>query len=154
YWADQIKETFTKIEDKEKAVVIFSAHSLPKKIIAAGDPYVEQSQHTADLIAAAAPLPPSPLFFPIALPPPSPFLFPSFPSFPLSLRASSPSSSFFPFPLPSFPSFLPSSSSFSPPLPPPFLFFPSLFFFPSLSSLLFPFLFTFIFFFSFFFHLF
>ena len=23
YWADQIKETFTKIEDKEKAVVIF-----------------------------------------------------------------------------------------------------------------------------------
>ncbi|PFV77820.1 ferrochelatase [Bacillus sp. AFS059628] len=54
YWADQIKETFTKIEDKEKAVVIFSAHSLPEKIIAAGDPYVEQLQHTADLIAAAA----------------------------------------------------------------------------------------------------
>ncbi|HHK5532946.1 TPA: ferrochelatase [Bacillus mobilis] len=54
YWAEQIKETFTKIEDKEKAVVIFSAHSLPEKIIAAGDPYVEQLQHTADLIAAAA----------------------------------------------------------------------------------------------------
>lgn len=54
YWADQIKETFTKIEDKEKAVVIFSAHSLPEKIIAAGDPYVEQLQHTADLIAEAA----------------------------------------------------------------------------------------------------
>ncbi|WP_025150349.1 ferrochelatase [Bacillus sp. H1a] len=52
YWADQIKETFTKIIDKEKAVVIFSAHSLPEKIIAAGDPYVEQLQHTADLIAA------------------------------------------------------------------------------------------------------
>ncbi|PGD54916.1 ferrochelatase [Bacillus wiedmannii] len=44
YWVDQIKETFTKIEDKEKAVVIFSA----------GDPYVEQLQHTADLIAEAA----------------------------------------------------------------------------------------------------
>ncbi|HDR6314929.1 TPA: ferrochelatase [Bacillus thuringiensis] len=54
YWVDQIKETFTKIEDKEKAVVIFSAHSLPEKIIAAGDPYVEQLQHTADLIAEAA----------------------------------------------------------------------------------------------------
>ncbi|MED0965213.1 ferrochelatase [Bacillus paramycoides] len=53
-WADQIKETFTKIIDKEKAVVIFSAHSLPEKIIAAGDPYVEQLQHTADLIAAEA----------------------------------------------------------------------------------------------------
>ena len=54
YWADQIKETFTEIDDKEKAVVIFSAHSLPEKIIAAGDPYVEQLKHTADLIAEAA----------------------------------------------------------------------------------------------------
>ena len=36
YWTDQIKETFTKIEDKEKTVVIFSAHSLPETIIAAG----------------------------------------------------------------------------------------------------------------------
>ncbi|MFU2030994.1 ferrochelatase [Bacillus wiedmannii] len=54
YWTEQLKETFTKIEDKEKAVVIFSAHSLPEKIIAAGDPYVEQLQHTADLIAEAA----------------------------------------------------------------------------------------------------
>ncbi|PEM89515.1 ferrochelatase [Bacillus wiedmannii] len=54
YWTEQLKETFTKIEDKEEAVVIFSAHSLPEKIIAAGDPYVEQLQHTADLIAEAA----------------------------------------------------------------------------------------------------
>lgn len=54
YWTEQLKETFIKIEDKEKAVVIFSAHSLPEKIIAAGDPYVEQLQHTADLIAEAA----------------------------------------------------------------------------------------------------
>ncbi|TXR65108.1 ferrochelatase [Bacillus sp. AY18-3] len=57
YWTEQLKETFTKIEDKEKAVVIFSAHSLPEKIIAAGDPYVEQLQHTADLIAEAADIP-------------------------------------------------------------------------------------------------
>ncbi|PEL84634.1 ferrochelatase [Bacillus wiedmannii] len=54
YWTEQLKETFTKIEDKEEAVVIFSAHSLPEKIIAAGDPYVEQLQHTAELIAEAA----------------------------------------------------------------------------------------------------
>lgn len=51
YWADQIKETFTEIDDKEKAVVIFSAHSLPEKLLQRGDPYVEQLKHTADLIA-------------------------------------------------------------------------------------------------------
>lgn len=54
YWANQIKEAVTNIADKEKAVVIFSAHSLPEKIIATGDPYVEQLQRTADLIAEAA----------------------------------------------------------------------------------------------------
>lgn len=54
YWTEKIKETFTRITDQEKMVVIFSAHSLPEKIIAAGDPYVEQLQHTADLIAKAA----------------------------------------------------------------------------------------------------
>lgn len=54
YWAEKIKETFTRITDQEKTIVIFSAHSLPEKIIAAGDPYVEQLQHTADLIAEAA----------------------------------------------------------------------------------------------------
>ncbi|MGG5736864.1 MULTISPECIES: ferrochelatase [Bacillus cereus group] len=54
YWANQIEETFTNIVDKEKAIVIFSAHSLPEKIIAEGDPYVEQLQRTADLIAAEA----------------------------------------------------------------------------------------------------
>ncbi|HDR7640056.1 ferrochelatase [Bacillus wiedmannii] len=57
YWAEQLKETFTKIEDKEKAVVIFSAHSLPEKIIGAGAPYVEQLQHKADLIAEATDIP-------------------------------------------------------------------------------------------------
>lgn len=33
YWADQIKDTFTEIDNKEKAVVIFSAHSLPEKLL-------------------------------------------------------------------------------------------------------------------------
>ncbi len=54
YWAEQIKETVKEIKDKEKACVIFSAHSLPEKIIAAGDPYPNQLQETADLIAAEA----------------------------------------------------------------------------------------------------
>ncbi|WP_100406560.1 ferrochelatase [Bacillus solitudinis] len=54
YWAKQVKQTIEKIEDKEKACVIFSAHSLPERIIAAGDPYPEQLQETADLIAKEA----------------------------------------------------------------------------------------------------
>ncbi|MCM3489392.1 ferrochelatase [Alkalihalophilus marmarensis] len=54
YWADQVKQTMEKIEDKEKACVIFSAHSLPERIIAMGDPYPDQLQETADLIAKKA----------------------------------------------------------------------------------------------------
>ncbi|MDE5414996.1 ferrochelatase [Alkalihalobacterium chitinilyticum] len=54
YWADQIKQTMANIEDKDSAVVIFSAHSLPEKILQYGDPYPEQLQETADLIASAA----------------------------------------------------------------------------------------------------
>jgi len=56
YWATKVKNTFAKISDKEreKAVLIVSAHSLPEKIIAAGDPYPQQLQETADLIAEAA----------------------------------------------------------------------------------------------------
>lgn len=54
YWAEQIKKTMAKVEDKEKACVIFSAHSLPEKILQFGDPYVDQLQETADLIAEAS----------------------------------------------------------------------------------------------------
>lgn len=54
YWADQVKQTMEKVEDKEKACVIFSAHSLPERIIAMGDPYPDQLQETADLIAKKA----------------------------------------------------------------------------------------------------
>lgn len=56
YWSDQLKETYAKMsaEEREKAVLIVSAHSLPEKIIAAGDPYADQLQETADLIAEAA----------------------------------------------------------------------------------------------------
>ncbi|WP_078552641.1 ferrochelatase [Bacillus alkalicellulosilyticus] len=54
YWVNQLTKTMKEIEDKEKACVIFSAHSLPEKIIAMGDPYPEQLQKTADLVAEAA----------------------------------------------------------------------------------------------------
>ncbi|MEH7235590.1 ferrochelatase [Bacillus sp. JJ1562] len=56
YWANQVKQVFASMpdEERENAVLIVSAHSLPEKIIAAGDPYPSQLQETADLIAEAA----------------------------------------------------------------------------------------------------
>lgn len=56
YWADQLRETFSVIPkaEQEKTVVIFSAHSLPEKILQVGDPYAEQLEETARLIAEAA----------------------------------------------------------------------------------------------------
>lgn len=56
YWSNRVKETFASMsdEEREKAVLIVSAHSLPEKIIANGDPYPQQLQETADLIAEVA----------------------------------------------------------------------------------------------------
>ncbi|MFY4774248.1 ferrochelatase [Metabacillus sp. RGM 3146] len=56
YWADSLKKTYTSMpaEEKDKAILIVSAHSLPEKIIAAGDPYPEQLLETAKMIAEAA----------------------------------------------------------------------------------------------------
>ncbi|MEK3935526.1 ferrochelatase [Sporosarcina sp. FSL W7-1349] len=56
YWGDQVRTTFEKMSDTERgsACLIVSAHSLPEKILAAGDPYADQLKETADLIAAAA----------------------------------------------------------------------------------------------------
>ncbi|UZW66476.1 ferrochelatase [Priestia flexa] len=56
YWVEKVKQTFDLMSDdeKQKAVLIVSAHSLPEKIIAAGDPYPKQLQETADLIAEGA----------------------------------------------------------------------------------------------------
>jgi ferrochelatase len=39
---------------REHAVVVFTAHSLPEKILASGDPYAAQLQETADAVAVAA----------------------------------------------------------------------------------------------------
>ncbi|WP_044748796.1 ferrochelatase [Bacillus alveayuensis] len=56
YWVEKIKDIYAQMseEEREKAVLIVSAHSLPEKIIAAGDPYPQQLQETADLIAEKA----------------------------------------------------------------------------------------------------
>ncbi|WP_404461578.1 ferrochelatase [Sutcliffiella horikoshii] len=56
YWVDRVQETFGSMDEseREKAVLIVSAHSLPEKIIQMGDPYPNQLQETADLIAKGA----------------------------------------------------------------------------------------------------
>lgn len=56
YWSNQITQTMTSMteDEKDKTVVIFSAHSLPEKILQVNDPYVDQLQETADLIARNA----------------------------------------------------------------------------------------------------
>lgn len=56
YWADQIVKTREQMTEEERAhhVVIFSAHSLPERILQSGDPYPDQLKKTADLIAEKA----------------------------------------------------------------------------------------------------
>ncbi|SDO16831.1 ferrochelatase [Psychrobacillus sp. OK028] len=56
YWSDKVGAAFAEMseEQREKACLIVSAHSLPEKIKELGDPYPDQLQETADLIAAAA----------------------------------------------------------------------------------------------------
>ena len=54
YWTTQIKETMKQVPNREETCVIFSAHSLPEKIIAAGDPYPDQLKETADILADKA----------------------------------------------------------------------------------------------------
>lgn len=56
YWSEKVSATFAEMSDEERAhaCLIVSAHSLPEKIIANGDPYPDQLKETADLIAASA----------------------------------------------------------------------------------------------------
>ncbi|WLR51490.1 ferrochelatase [Bacillus tianshenii] len=56
YWADEIKKIFDGMseEERKKAVLIVSAHSLPERILTNGDPYPDQLKETADLIAEKA----------------------------------------------------------------------------------------------------
>lgn len=56
YWANAIKDVYKQMaeDEKEKAVLIVSAHSLPEKILKADDPYPKQLEETAELISEAA----------------------------------------------------------------------------------------------------
>ncbi|PLR86690.1 MULTISPECIES: ferrochelatase [Bacillus] len=56
YWSSRVKETFEQMaaEERDKAVLIVSAHSLPEKILQMGDPYPNQLQKTAEMIAGQA----------------------------------------------------------------------------------------------------
>lgn len=55
FWAKQINAVYAEMsaEEKEKAVLIVSAHSLPEKILQNGDPYPDQLKETARLISEA-----------------------------------------------------------------------------------------------------
>lgn len=56
FWAGQIRQTLASIPESEqdRSVVIFSAHSLPEKILKNGDPYPDQVAETAEAIAGEA----------------------------------------------------------------------------------------------------
>ena len=56
YWVEQVQKTFAQMpqDEKDHAVLIVSAHSLPEKILQLGDPYPNQIRETADLIAEQA----------------------------------------------------------------------------------------------------
>ncbi|MCM3110505.1 ferrochelatase [Lederbergia lenta] len=56
YWVDKVKEVYKDMSEEEKnaSCLIVSAHSLPEKILQLGDPYADQLQETADLIAKQA----------------------------------------------------------------------------------------------------
>ncbi|MGD7045214.1 ferrochelatase [Jeotgalibacillus proteolyticus] len=56
YWSEKVTSVFGQMSEaeKEKAVLIVSAHSLPEKILAGGDPYPDQLKETARLIAEQA----------------------------------------------------------------------------------------------------
>ncbi|WP_394219896.1 ferrochelatase [Halobacillus trueperi] len=55
YWKDVIEAEYVKMteDEKEKACLIVSAHSLPMKILEGGDPYPDQLKRTAELISEA-----------------------------------------------------------------------------------------------------
>ncbi|PTX59979.1 ferrochelatase [Melghirimyces profundicolus] len=56
YWVKRVKETVQRIPEEKRGqtVTIFSAHSLPEKILQAGDPYPRQLEETARLVAEGA----------------------------------------------------------------------------------------------------
>ncbi|ASK60849.1 ferrochelatase [Virgibacillus phasianinus] len=55
FWTNQINKVYEEMpaDEKEKAVLVISAHSLPEKILQNGDPYPGQLKETARLISDA-----------------------------------------------------------------------------------------------------
>src|SRR5699024_6604386 len=55
YWAREINKTYKEMSESERenAVLIISAHSLPEKILADGDPHVELLEESAELSTEA-----------------------------------------------------------------------------------------------------
>ena len=51
--ADRLRSTLSNVEGDEPVRVLFSAHGLPKKVIAAGDPYQWQVEQTAAAVIAS-----------------------------------------------------------------------------------------------------
>lgn len=53
HWSNQINAVYDKMsaEERDKAVLVVSAHSLPEKILQNGDPYPDQLKETARLIS-------------------------------------------------------------------------------------------------------
>ncbi|MFB4167108.1 ferrochelatase [Virgibacillus sp. JSM 102003] len=53
HWSNQINAVYDEMsaEEREKAVLVVSAHSLPEKILQNGDPYPDQLKETAKLIS-------------------------------------------------------------------------------------------------------
>lgn len=56
YWANGIRKIYEQMpqNEKEEAMLVVSAHSLPEKILEFGDPYPDQLKETADMIAEKA----------------------------------------------------------------------------------------------------
>jgi len=56
YWVREVEEILEPMNEneREKTAFIFSAHSLPEKILTYGDPYPEQLKQTAELVVAQA----------------------------------------------------------------------------------------------------
>lgn len=56
FWVRSVKDQLAKIpeEERDQTVVLFTAHSLPKKILNNGDPYPDQIRETAEKIADQA----------------------------------------------------------------------------------------------------
>ncbi len=76
--ADRIRAALAEFppEAQGKVTVLFSAHSLPEKIVAQGDPYVDQLRESAAAIATLVGLPDHRFCFQSAAPTPEPWLGP------------------------------------------------------------------------------